>query len=209
MFRSNCFIVLSAAAASLSASIASAQAPPMGGPMQMYMVSIDTDAQTLMAMPMSPDFTTVELQNYGDTYSGAAAVLNGTWFNRQWGWNSSGFADLGDNRVWIELLSATPGLSIYSGGAFGNAGTFDPIFGTEGSSNRIAWNGVMLHNWYAGTTPGLYAHSYRLYVGDADGNDLGWSSAQVEWTFSIVPAPGAMAVFAAGGLLAGGRRRRR
>lgn len=111
--------------------------------------------------------------------------------------------------MWIELLSATPGLSISSGGAFGNAGTFEPIFGTEGSSNRIEWSGTMLHNWYAGTTPGAYAHTYRLYVGDAEGNDVGWSSAQVEWTFDIVPAPGAMAVFASGGLLAGGRRRRR
>ncbi len=209
MLRSIHFIVLSAAAASVTTSIASAQAPPMGGPMQMYMVSVDTDMQTLMAMPMSPDFTTVELQNYGESYSGDAAILDGTWFNRQWGWNSGGFVDLGDNRVWIELLSATPGLSVYSGGAFGNPGTFDPIFGTDGSSSRIAWNGAMLHNWYAGTTPGFYAHTYRLYVGDADGNDLGWTSAQVEWTFNIVPAPTAMAAFAIGGLFAGGRRRRR
>jgi len=183
--------------------------PQMGGPMQMYMIEVNRDMQSIMAMPMG-SFGTVELQSYGVDYTGAASALNGLSYNAQWGWNAGGFIDLQEGEhFWIELVSATgpEGLSVFSGGTMMNPGTFDPIFGTDGSSSRIEWNGQMLHNWYAGDVAGFWSHDYRLYIGDADGNALdGWSDASATFTFQNVPAPGAAAVLALGGLA--GRRRR-
>ncbi|MFM1803916.1 MAG: hypothetical protein RL136_795 [Planctomycetota bacterium] len=201
------YALLASSLPALVASAAYAQNPPMGGPMQMYSITIDTNMQSVMAMPMGT-FSTVNLVDYGATYSGAASVLNGQAFNSQWGWFSGGFADLGDNSVWIELVSATPGLNVYRGGGMGMPPTFVPIFGTDGSSNRIQWNGMMLHNYYAGIMDGYYEHTYRVYVGDAMGNDLGWSAATVTWSFSV-PAPGAVAVLGLSGLVGSRRRRTR
>jgi hypothetical protein len=49
-----------------------------------------------------------------------------------------------------------------------NMGSFAPIFGTNGSSSRIQWNGTMLHNWYAATAAGSYSATYRIYFGDSN-----------------------------------------
>lgn len=198
-------VLTSAAAAALSSACMAGMMPPMGGPMQMFMISVDNDMQSVMAMPMG-DFGPVQLQNYGDTYSGDASVLNGTWFNRQWGWAPGGFINLGDNSLWIERVSSTPGLSVYMGGSGMELGSMDPIFGTDGSSDRIQWDGMMLHNWFAGTTPGTYEYSFRIYVGDSQGNDLGWQSATTRFTFELVPAPGALALIVAAGLARNRRR---
>jgi hypothetical protein len=204
--RIQSFAGLVAAALASSSALAQMEGPPMGGPMQMYSVAVDVANQSLMATPMG-NFSTVQLQYHDATYMGNASVLNGMAFNAQWGWIASGFADLGSNSLWIELLSADPGLEIYRGGTMMNPGDYSAILGTNGSANRIQWSGSMLHNWYATTEAGYYEHTYRIYVGDAQGNDMGWQSAQVTWSWNLVPAPGAVAALGAFGLV-GGRRRR-
>jgi hypothetical protein len=113
---------------------------------------------------------TPELRNYGETYMGNASVLNGTMYNAQYGWMVEGFwSPPPGSSIWIEQTSATAGLMAYSGGTMMNQGTFAPIFGTAGSSPRIMWDGRMLHNWYAVTSPGRYSATYRIYFGDGNG----------------------------------------
>ncbi len=68
------------------------------------------------------------------------------------------------------------------------------IFGTNGSSTKWKWDGSMIHNVYAVpaaylTEPDkLFTATYKVYVGDADGNEIpnssGGSTATTEvWTW--------------------------
>ena len=95
-----------------------------------------------------------------------------------------------DAGIWIEVIDQSVGLKSYLAvGRFGvNAADtetvdpavngYTPIFGTGGSSPRWRWDGQMDHNSYAVprallTAPDqeFYA-TYRLYVGDSQGNPL-------------------------------------
>lgn len=144
-----------------------AQTPQMGGPMKHVMVGLGGNQLHAMVDPAVP---TPIMHDYGDTYTGAAAVLNDTMYNAQYGWMVEGFWQAPDNTtLWIEQMSATPGLMAYSGGTMMNPGTFAPIFSTDGSSPRVAWDGRMRHNWYAAPMPGDYTATYRVYFGDAAG----------------------------------------
>ncbi|MCC6675807.1 MAG: hypothetical protein IT436_01560 [Phycisphaerales bacterium] len=147
--------------ATVAASTALAQSPKMGGPMEHIMVSLTGNQLEAMTMPTEPPL----LKNYGETYAGPASILTGTFYNAQYGWMVEGFwSPPAGSSIWIECLSATPGLRAYA------PTTFTPVFGTAESSMRIRWSGVMLHNWYAADGAGLYNAQYRIYFGDADGN---------------------------------------
>lgn len=94
-------------------------------------------------------------------------VLTGKAYNFQYGWNPGGFISLPvGSWIWIEQLSATPGLETYQRPPA--APTYAPIFGTDGSSTRWRWSGQMTHNAYAVLNPTLsqYSASYRIYIGD-------------------------------------------
>ncbi len=205
--KSVCLIVPVVAVAALT-TLAAAQTPQMGGPMKHVMVSFDFMSNSLMAM-VDPMVPTPVMQNYGDTYTGNASVLNGTMYNAQYGWMVEGFwAPPSGSFLWIEQLDTTPGLLAFSGGTMMNQGTFTPIFGTGGSSPRIQWNGTMLHNWYAAVAPGNYEATYRIYFGDANGVATpGYEAGQVTLDWTAVPTPGSLALLGMGGLLAARRRR--
>lgn len=147
-----------------------AQTPQFGGPMKHIMVGLS--GNQLHAM-VDPTVSTPIMHDYGDTYTGAAAVLNDTMYNAQYGWMIEGFWQAPDNAtLWIEQTSATQGLMAFSGGTMMNPGTFVPIFSTGGSSARVSWDGRMRHNWYAAHMPGPYTATYRVYFGDAAGAEL-------------------------------------
>jgi len=178
------FGIASGALVALSA-IAFAAAPQMGGPMEHIMVHRHgsmVDAHVHDAGPLT-------LQNYGESYAGAAAVLNGLAYNAQYGWMVEGFwSPPAGSVLWIEQTSATAGLQVFSGGTMMNMGTFEPIFGTSGSSPRIQWNGAMLHNWYAAAAPGTYTATYSIYFGDAAGNPTpGYQPGSATLSWELAP----------------------
>jgi len=179
-----------------------AQTPQMGGPMKHLMVHLHG---TMLHVHIDESVPTPIMLNYGESYAGNASVLDGKMYNAQYGWMVEGFwAPPAGSFLWIEQISATPGLEVYGGGAFG----FAPIFGTDGSSPRIQWNGMMLHNWYAATTPGVYEATYNVYFGDASGMPTpGFQPDQVTLSLIAVPAPGAAGLLAMGALVAARRRR--
>jgi beta-lactam-binding protein with PASTA domain len=95
--------------------------------------------------------------------------------------------------IWIESLSKSPGLNTYLAvGMWGvNADDtlivdyanpsgvpYSGIFGTDGSSGRWHWDGFMDHNVstvsfsYLNASSQLFTATYRLYIGDAEGNEL-------------------------------------
>lgn len=155
------------------------------------------DLNQTLTVHVDDNVPTPVLQNYGQTYDPPADVLNGTWYNAQYGWVVEGFwAPPGNAQIWIEQVSATQGLRAYSGGTMMNMGTFEPIFGTEGSDAAIQWSGTMLHNWYAVTTGRAFEATYRVFFGDAAGVPLeGYGSAEVtfHWTSDAPTCPADLA----------------
>jgi hypothetical protein len=133
--------------------------------------------------------------------------------------------------LWIDCLSKSTGLESYLAvGKFGvnadNTQVVDPalnaysgIFGTAGSDTKWKWDGKMDHNTYAVgldyiTSPGqLFAATYKVYVGDALGNeilnpDTSSASTMETWTWQAVPEPTALSLALLGfGVLAARKRK--
>jgi hypothetical protein len=181
--------------------------PKMGGPMKHIAVGFDGQSLTAWVDPAVP---TPGLQNYEETYSGAAAILNGKMYNAQYGWMIEGFWQPPEGSLlWITRMGSTPGLAVYRGD-MQSQNAFAPIFTTDGSSPSIAWNGAMLHNWYAVEAPGDYASTYKVYFGDAMGNALdsyGSADVMLEWTGVPGPASISLAGIASMAFMGVGRRR--
>ena len=190
------------------ATIATADIPSMGGPMKHVDVTLNASnnlevhVDTSTGMPMLTRYP-------GEQYDAAASVLDGTFYNAQYGWTVSGFwAPPQDSYIWIDQVAVTSGLRVYSGGTMMNQGSFDPIFGTEGSDTAIMWDGTMLHNWYATDLHGEYEATYRVYLGDINAQPTaGFGDAFVTLNWGTIPTPGALAVLSVSGLLATRRRR--
>ena len=188
-----------------SGAFAGMDMPVFGGPMKHIAVHLH---ENMLEAHVDDSVPTPILQNYGQRYGGDASVLNDTMYNAQYGWMVEGlWAPPSGSFLWIEQISATAGLMAYSGGTMMSPGTFDPIFGTAGSSSAIMWGGTMLHNWYAVTAPGTYSATYRIYFGDINGIAIdGYEADEVTLNWTTVPTPGAVAVL---GLLGAALRRRR
>lgn len=156
----------------------------------------------------------------------AWAVLDGKHYNFQYGWVPEGiWSPPAGAAVWIEHQDASSNLEVYEGGRFMSEGTiramtFDPLFGTSGSSDIWKWHGVMTHNAYAVADPQApeYMASYRVYMGDADsGAELFdaagaplYGSDEVALTFSSpVPEPTSAVLALSGVAILGLARQRR
>lgn len=204
------------------ASTAVADIPKMGGEMNHVFVTLDQ--QQVFVTIERPEETPHTLFNYRESYDGPASVLNRRGYNAQYGWFPNGFISLPtDASMWVEVLDQTEGLGTYE------QGSFDPIFGTAGSSSRWVWNGTMVHNWYAAAVVGDYAAAYSVFVGYTDtgepypgytagGITLGWTYPRggLDWidgssvearSVSQIPVPATSACLGLG-LLGFVRRRR-
>ena len=154
--------------------------------------TLDTSKSTPKLLPLPADYTFDSTSNY--------AVLNAKAYNYQYAWNPGGlFTNPPGAAVWIECLGTSPGLETYD--APGNKTispprTYDPIFGTAGSSTKWKWYGAMAHNTYAVLAPtnSLVTAQYRVYFGDATtGSRAGYESygdATVTWIWNVdLPTP--------------------
>lgn len=153
---------------------------------------------------------TVTLQTYaGETYAGAAGVLDGTAYSSRYGFLHDGFFSLdAGEHLWIERTAGTAGLKAYSGGMrmMAMMHTYDPIFAADG--DRIEYVGSMTHPWFSTTVMGTHSMDLLVYVGDANGQQLdGTTSGTLSLSFNAVPSPAGAAVLGLGGLLAARRRR--
>ncbi len=153
-----------------------AQGPDLGGEMKHIEVRL---VGTVLHAEVDPFVGTPVLRDTGVTYTGGASILNGTYFNGQYGWTVGGFWTPPTGAfVYLEQIDGTPGLSVYA------QGTYAPIFSTSGSSARVRWNGAMVHNWYSTTTAGPHEATYVVYFGDASGTPVsGYTPATVTLAF--------------------------
>ena len=161
----------------LTAGIASADIPQMGGPMSHLLVAI-FDQQVFLSYE-SPHMSTVEMLEGSGTYDGDASILNDLAINSQFGWLVNGHVSLPPSSgVFVRMLETSAHLSVYS--EYG----FNPILGTDGSDSVWQWNGQMTHNWYATDVMGTHHATYEVFVGDLAGNPLdGWGSATIDLNF--------------------------
>ena len=179
-------------------------------PMEHVMVTFDNGA--ISAHANNDSSSPIQLLRFeGESYSGAAASLDDTYYSDQYGWVPDGFISLGaDEFVWIETVSSTAGLNVYEGGMrmMRENHSYDAILGTDGSDNAWMWGGTMTHNWYSAESLGAYEVTYEVFVGDALGNALSaYTSDTVTLFFNAVPSPAALSVLGLGGLVAARRRR--
>ena len=171
--------------AALACATCALGAPPLGGPMNHVHIQLVGNQIHLSVdvpdVPMVLDDPGVELLPPED-------VLQGASYNAQYGWLVGGlWSPPPGSGVWIEQLDATPELASYIGRSYMTYDAFEPIFGTDGASPRIRWDGVMLHNYYATSSPGEYQATYLVYIGDASGNPTpGYKGGTVTLMWSLV-----------------------
>lgn len=198
-----------AAALSLATLASADDLPRVEGPMRHVMISLDNGE---IGAHVETGSLATDLHAYlGDEYSGAAAVLNDSYYSSQYGWLAGGFISLGAGEsIVIENIAMDDGLRVYEGGMrmMREMHTYTPIFGTDGSSAQSIWAGTMRHDWFAVSDPGDYEASFRIFVRDALGNEVtSYGDASVSLYFGTVPAPGGLGALAIGGLLATRRGR--
>lgn len=171
--------------------------PHNEGPMEHVLITLDSDTQTLTVTPPEVDEALPLRCFAGETYDPPADVLSGACYNDQYGWLPGGFISLPpDSAIWIEVVDPSAELGTYEGGMRSMTPThsYDPLFGTDGSPERWMWDGTMMHNWYAATTPGPHTATYHVYVGDLSGNPLpGYIGDEVTlaWSLGSEPTPAA------------------
>ena len=168
---------------------------------------------------VAPGYPMLRPLNEGDTFTAGnwQTALDGKAYNHQYGWLAgTGLVDLfahfgSSGDIWIQRLDSTPGLETFETMMMPGSGSYAPILGTEGSSNRWDWGHNMTHLAYAVEDPALdmYSATYLVYVADTSGEMLpGYASAEVTLHFTADPVPEPAALI---GLLFGvvGLRRRR
>ena len=200
-------------------STAHADIPSLGGPMSHLLVTLFQNQ--IYVTFESPSMATVEMQDNAGDFVGDASVLNNMGYNGQFGWLANGFISLpSSSGIFIRDLGHSPQLDVFE------AETFDPIFGTNGSSTLWQWDGTMTHNWYASQVKGTHWANYEVFVGDLAGNPLdGYQSGFIGLNFTYgqdlsgrigtlgspsvgtVPAPGSLSILAAAGFVACRRKR--
>ncbi len=127
--------------------------------------TLDTNYGVPKLVPLPPGYAFDSRSNY--------YVLTGKAYSLQYAWNPGGvFTPPEGAAVWIECLSASPGLENYDGPGNKTENPprpYTPILGTDGTTNIWQWYGRMAHNAFAVRHPttNVLTAQYRVYFGDA------------------------------------------
>ena len=149
--------------------------------------NLDTNYGVPKLVPLPPGYAFDSRSNY--------SVLAGKAYSLQYAWNPGGlFTNPPGAAVWIERLSASPGLENYDGPGNKNENPPRPytqILSANGDTWQ--WYGRMAHNAFAIRNPAtnLLTAEYRVYFGDAtNGSRAGFESyddATVTLTWTVDP----------------------
>ena len=193
-----CAVSLTVAAGSGRA--ATLTAVPMQGGMLMPMVSYHaSDGKMYVTMPSTvPILTPLLVSNPGDSFNSADPWFGaldpsaqGKAFSRQYGFVMDGITDLlpAGTQIWIRKLSGSAGLSAYRYQKT-EPKALQPIFGSDGVTNAMYWNGMMFHPVFA-APPGTnsWSATFEVYLLDTTtGLEMpGSSSGLLEFTWGDVP----------------------
>lgn len=191
-------VIVIASASSLSA--AQLTAVPMQGGMVMPMIRYDAANSRLHVMldPTVPQLTPLLVSNPTDNFDPAAPWFQALSpsresrsFSRRYGFVMDAMSDAlpAGIQIWIRKLSSSEGLSVYR---YSNAEpkVFAPIFGSDGTTNAMHWNGMMFHPTF--TAPaGTNSHTavFEAYLVNVDtGSEIaGSSTGAFRFEFTNVP----------------------
>ena len=172
----------------------------MQGGMVMPMVSYhSSDGMMHVMMPATvPQLTPLLVSNPGDSFDPADPWFGaldpsaqGKAFSRRYGFVMDANTDLlpAGTQIWIRKLSGSAGLSAYRYQETAPK-ALQPIFGTDGVTNALYWNGKMFHPVFA-APPGTNSLSatFEVYLLDTTtGLEVsGSSSGPLVFTWTDVP----------------------
>lgn len=155
---------------------------PMQGMMVMPMISYDAGTDTLGVMvdPTVPQLTPLLVSNPADSFDPADPWFQnldpsreGRSFSRRYGFVMDAMSDVlpANRAIWLRKLSGAADLGFYR---YRNTAPkeWTPIFGTDGSSNALAWNLMMFHPGVSATpgTNALTATFEAFLVDPTDGD---------------------------------------
>jgi hypothetical protein len=191
-------LALVSLATSLSAAVLTEV--PMQGSMLMPTVWYheETDSVTvgLESIIITAQLTPLLVSNPSDRFNPADpwfASLDpsrqGLAFSRRYGFVMHALSDYlpPDRALWIRRIAASPGLSFFDYNDFTPPLTWNPIFGTAGTTNATYWNRVMWHIGVA-APPGTnnYAATFEIFVMDTTSGQPVTNSSSgpflLEWT---------------------------
>jgi hypothetical protein len=173
---------------------------PMQGGMVMPMVSYDSsDGMMHVMMPATvPQLTPLLVSNPGDGFDPADPWFEaldpsaqGKAFSRRYGFVMDANTDLlpAGTQIWIRKLSGSAGLSAYRYQATAPK-ALQPIFGTDGVTNALYWNGMMFHPVFT-APPGTnsFSATFEVFLLDTStGQEVaGSSSGALLFTWTDVP----------------------
>jgi hypothetical protein len=176
-------------------------AVPMQGGMVMPMLTYHTDDGRIHVMLTNtvPVLTPLLVSNPQDNFNPADPWFGaldpsarGAAFSRRYGfmWDSGMSDPLPVNtEVWIRKLAGTPGLNVYRYNG-NEPKAFEPIFGTAGTTNALAWNLMMFHPCFT-AAPGTNALSaaFEVYLVDASTGSEVPDSSTGPFTFNFDNLP--------------------
>lgn len=150
-------------------------AVPMQGGMVMPMLSYQAaDGRMHVMMDATvPQLTPLLVSNPGDSFSPGDPWFEALdpsrqsrSFSRRYGFVMDAMTDPlpANTQMWIRKLSSTPGLSGYRY-ADTAPKAFQPIFGTDGATNALYWNGMMFHPAFtAPSGTNTYTATFEAYL---------------------------------------------
>lgn len=173
---------------------------PMQGSMAMPMVLYGAASGTIsVTMPSAvPQLTSMLVSNPSDSFDPSApwfsaldARAQGESFSRRYGFNMDPSTDLlpATNQIWIRKLAGPADLKFYNYSSSA-PGTFNPVFGTDGSTNAVYWSGVMWHPVVT-APPGTnhYTATFEVYLVDTTTGQEVASSSSGPLTFNWTDVP--------------------
>jgi len=178
-------------------------------------VHVDGDDHGHGGSSTLPTLTPLSISHPGDQfdplapwYSDLDPSQDGRAFNRQYGFVLDGDSEPLPTGFGIRIrqISATTGLEAFRYRA--TPATWEPMFGTDGSSDTLEWNLGMFHPAYtAPAATGMHSAEYEAYIVNENGERTGGSETfHLHW--AVVPEP-TTALLTAFGLLGAGWLRRR
>jgi hypothetical protein len=191
------FAAILTAAGATGVSAAILTQVPMQGSMAMPMVSYQAaDGRMHVMMPADvPQLTPLLVSNPSDSFDPADPWFTaldpsaqGAAFSRRYGFVMDAMTDPlpANTQMWIRKLSGPADLKFYRY-ASSVPKALTPIFGTDGVTNALYWNGMMFHPVVA-APPGTndYAATFEVYLLDTTtGEEVANSSSGVlafNWT---------------------------
>lgn len=167
------------ASALTTAQAATLNAVPMQGGMVMPMLSYHAaDGRMHVMMDATvPQLTPLVVSNPEDNFDPGDPWFEaldpsreGRSFSRRYGFVMDAMTDPlpEGTQMWIRMLSGTPEISAYRY-ANSEPKAFEPIFGTEGASNAMHWNGMMFHPTFT-AAPGTnsFTSTFEAYLVNAN-----------------------------------------